>query len=165
MRYWLGAGRGGFGLSPRECVAPSFYVVAYETEEDPDEQMRGWRIKTSSVPIKHPYFATLKSNNYLANVLAIMDAEASGYNTVWRPPAHVCTACRLVCRPATHLATAQAVFVDEAGFVAEGTTMNLGVITHDGEVVIPPFEQSLAGCTARRLMQVIAEVLVPPLTP
>ncbi len=90
VRYWLGAGRGGFGLSPRECVAPSFYVVAYETEEDPDEQMRGWRIKTSSVPIKHPYFATLKSNNYLANVLAIMDAEASGYNTVWRPPVHVC---------------------------------------------------------------------------
>ncbi len=55
--------------------------------------------------------------------------------------------------------------MDEAGFVAEGTTMNLGVITHDGEVVIPPFEQSLAGCTARRLMAVIAEVPVPPLTP
>ncbi len=105
MRYWLGAGRGGFGLSPKECVAPSFYVVAYETEEDPDEQMRGWRIKTSSVPIKHPYFATLKSNNYLANVLAIMDAEASGYNTVWRPPVHVCTARWPVCRPATQVAT------------------------------------------------------------
>jgi hypothetical protein len=68
-------------------------------------------------------------------------------------------------RPLKWRQTTQAVFVDEAGFVAEGTTMNLGVITHDGEVVIPPFEQSLAGCTARRLMKVIAEVLVPPLTP
>lgn len=52
----------------------------------------------------------------------------------------------------------QGVFVDEAGYVAEGPTMNLGVLTHDGELVIPPFERSLAGCTVRRLMDLVEEV-------
>ena len=82
VRYWLGAGRGGFGLSPRECVAPSFYVMVYQAPEDPNRHLSGWRIKTSKVPVKDPYFATLKSNNYLANALVVMDAEASGYDQV-----------------------------------------------------------------------------------
>ena len=82
VRYWLGAGRGGFGLSPSECISPSFYVVAYQSSEDPLRHLRGWRIKSSKVPVKDPYFATLKSNNYLANALVAMDAEASGYDQV-----------------------------------------------------------------------------------
>ena len=49
--------------------------------------------------------------------------------------------------------------MDEAGYVAEGPTMNLGVLTHDGELVIPPFERSLAGCTVRRLMDLVEEVI------
>ena len=36
--------------------------------------------------------------------------------------------------------------------------MNLGVLTHDGELVIPPFERSLAGCTVRRLLDLVEEV-------
>ncbi|KAK9838341.1 hypothetical protein WJX81_005802 [Elliptochloris bilobata] len=131
VRYWLGAGRGGFGLSPSECISPSFYVVAYQAAEDPMRHLSGWRIKTSRVPAKDPYFATLKSNNYLANALVAMDAEASGYD--------------------------QGVFVDEAGFVAEGPTMNLGVVTHEGELVIPPFERSLAGCTIKRVLELVAQ--------
>ena len=28
VKFWLSAGRGGFGLSNRECLAPSFFVLA-----------------------------------------------------------------------------------------------------------------------------------------
>ena len=36
--------------------------------------------------------------------------------------------------------------------------MNIGIITHDGEMVLPPFEQTLAGVTLQRLMQLVKEV-------
>ena len=102
VRYWLGAGRGGFGLSPSECISPSFYVVAYQASEDPLRHLRGWRIKSSKVPLKDPYFATLKSNNYLANALVAMDAEASGYDqvlvqhTACLPPCWRCSQCSVL---------------------------------------------------------------------
>lgn len=49
------------------------------------DYLRGRRVKTSPIPAKHPYFAIIKSNNYLHNVLATMDAEAEKKDYV-RPP-------------------------------------------------------------------------------
>lgn len=46
------------------------------------EYLRGWRVKTSPVPVKPRFFAGLKSTNYLPNVLALMDAEAEGFHQV-----------------------------------------------------------------------------------
>ena len=34
------------------------------------------------MPIKDPYFATLKSTNYLANALVALDAQLEGYDQV-----------------------------------------------------------------------------------
>lgn len=48
----------------------------------PAAYLRGWRVKTSPVPIKAPFFAGLKSNNYLPNALNLMDAEAEGFDQV-----------------------------------------------------------------------------------
>ena len=39
-------------------------------------------MKTSPVPIKDPYFATLKSNNYLPNALLALDAQLEGFDQV-----------------------------------------------------------------------------------
>lgn len=36
--------------------------------------------------------------------------------------------------------------------------MNIGIITHEGELVVPPFEQALAGCTLKRLLHLVQEV-------
>lgn len=61
--------------SPCSCLcailAPPILAAAYLT---------GWRVKTSPVPIKAPYFATVKSNNYLPNALNLMDAQAEGFD-------------------------------------------------------------------------------------
>lgn len=40
VRYWLSAGRGGFGLSGNECLGSAFYCVAY-TQEEPEERLDG----------------------------------------------------------------------------------------------------------------------------
>ena len=36
--------------------------------------------------------------------------------------------------------------------------MNIGIITQEGELVVPPFEQALAGCTLKRLLYLVQEV-------
>lgn len=173
MRYWLGAGRGSFGISPLECLQTSFYCVAYKSAESPDPSI-GWKVKTSPVPIKDPYFATLKSTNYLANALVALDAQLEGFDQVlgnhpspqwplssmgyfiWlllgmedQPPSLECEAAGCLC--------VQGVFVDSEGYVAEGPVMNIGIITHEGEMVVPPFEQTLAGVTLQRLLHLVRE--------
>lgn len=40
MRFWLSAGRGGFGLSASECLTSTFYCVVY-TKEQPEEELDG----------------------------------------------------------------------------------------------------------------------------
>ena len=51
--------------------------------------------------------------------------------------------------------------MDSEGFVAEGSVMNIGIITHEGELVVPPFEQTLAGVTLQRLLHLLREVRCP----
>ncbi|EFN54669.1 hypothetical protein CHLNCDRAFT_52990 [Chlorella variabilis] len=132
VRYWLSAGRGGFGLSGNECLGSAFYCVVY-TQEVPDskldEYLRGWRVKTSPVPLKPPFFTGIKSNNYLPNALNLMDAEAEGFD--------------------------QGVFVDAEGNVSEGPNMNVACLLADGTLVVPPFDHSLNGITVQRMMELL----------
>ena len=131
IRFYLSVGRGGFGLSPTECIHSSLYVVVVNVDPnaaaDSMDHLQGWKVKTSPVPSKHPFFATLKSTNYLANALALDDALAEGYN--------------------------QAIFVDPGtGHVCEGPAANVGVLLHDGTLVVPPFDTNLPGVTMRRVL-------------
>ncbi len=57
----------------------------------------------------------------------------------------------------------QGVFVDSEGYVAEGSVMNIGIVTREGELVVPPFEHALAGCTLQRLLHLVSEVRLPRL--
>ena len=82
VKYWLGAGRGGFGLSSSECWNPTFYCQVYTTPLGDVESERSMTVKTSEVPIKPPYFSAVKSTNYLPNVLTVMDAQAAGFDQV-----------------------------------------------------------------------------------
>eukprot|EP00884_Botryococcus_braunii_P000332 jgi/Botrbrau1/1029/Bobra.0076s0003.2 len=132
VRYWIGAGRGGFGLSSKECAKPSFYIIVYTSSGNALDASKGWAVKTSPVPPKDDMFATIKSNNYLPNALNAMDAEAEGFD--------------------------EGVFVDGAGFVCEGPAMNIGFILSNGTMVVPPFKKTLAGVTIRRVMSELPQV-------
>ena len=147
VRYWLGAGRGGFGLGSRECARPSFFVVAYGKKIDGSDDLLldasgrnpgGVSLMTAfDVPAPDRMMAGIKSTNYLKHAVAQSQAEDAGYDFgVFAAP-------------------------DKDGnlFVTEGATCSIGVITAEGELVIPPFgEVSLAGCTAKRVLELVPEV-------
>lgn len=142
VRFFLSAGRGGFGLTHRLCVDSSFYVIVYTQDEEEtgplDRYMKGYAVKTSPVPIKSAFFSRLKSTNYLPNVLCQLDAEEDGYD--------------------------QGIFLDENGFIAEGPNMNIGIIRSDSTLVIPPFDNALPGLTLRRMIELLPEAIEKGLT-
>lgn len=131
LRYWLSAGPGDFQLSPSGCHQPSLYAVVIQ-DQSPFSS-KGIKVVTSSIPIKTPQFATMKSVNYLPNVLSKMEAEEKGaFAAIW---------------------------LDGDGFIAEGPNMNVAFVTKEKELVMPQFDKILSGCTARRVLA-LAEGLV-----
>ncbi|KAL2623074.1 hypothetical protein R1flu_003279 [Riccia fluitans] len=129
LRYWISTGPGGFALSPSECEKSSLYAVMIGEERLEPES--GVSVITSSVPIKKPKFAIMKTTNYLPNALSKMDAEDKG--------------------------AFQAVWLDEEGYIAEAANMNVAFVSK-GTLLIPAFDKILSGCTAKRLV-VLAELL------
>jgi 4-amino-4-deoxychorismate lyase len=128
VRYWISAGPGGFGLGPAECVSSSFYVIVFKPDPYPERYYsEGMKVTTSSIPIKPPFFARVKSTNYLPNVLVVLEANAAGADN--------------------------GIFVDQQGMVAEGSNMNVAFVTHDRAFRHPPFETILSGITIQRVLQ------------
>lgn len=131
LRYWLSAGIGDFQLSPSGCHQSTFYAVVIQ--DDTPFVSKGIKAVTSRIPIKPPQFATMKSVNYLPNVLSKMEAEENdAYVGIW---------------------------LDEDGFIAEGPNMNVAFVTKEKELLMPQFDKILSGCTAKRILA-LAEVLV-----
>lgn len=133
-RVILSRGPGSFSTNPYDCPASQMYVVVVRYHKSPDEYyQKGIPLVTSKIPIKKSYFATIKSCNYLPNVLMKMEAIQSG--------------CKY------------SVALDEEGCLAEGSTENVGVLSKDYMLKFPGFEKTLAGITVKRIFE-LAQVLV-----
>ncbi len=127
VRYWLSVGPGGFSLSPAECVGSSFYVMIFVGQPQPERYYtEGMKVVTSSVPIKPPFFARVKSNNYLPNALVILEARDHGADN--------------------------GIFIDAQGRVGESSNMNVAFVTRDRVFRHPAFEAILTGITIQRLL-------------
>ena len=139
VRYYAGAGPGGFALSHDECVDSTFYVTVVAGRAAPDP-MKGVSVVTSDVPIKPPRFATVKSVNYLPNAMVVADAHERGAD--------------------------YGVWMTERGFVGEGPSMNLAIVEtlpdSSRVFVTPPTADVLAGCTVSRAMELIARAAAAP---
>lgn len=83
--------------------------------------------------MKPPLFATIKTTNYLPNALALREAEDNDAQA--------------------------AIWLDADANVAEGNNLNVGFVSAEGELLLPPWESILAGCTARRLLQMAPELV------
>lgn len=131
VRYWITAGGGGFGLAPEPKARPGFYCVVYTVPSSDDStiQAPGIRAITSSVPMKPPPFSTIKSNNYLPNVLHLMEAMDRGCD--------------------------QGIWIDEEGHLGEGPNMNIAILTEEGDLLVPPFDKVLAGITVIRVLELL----------
>lgn len=131
LRYWLSAGPGDFQLSSSGCQQSALYAIVIQDQSP--LVSKGVKVVTSSIPIKPPQFATMKSVNYLPNVLSKMEAEENDrFAAIW---------------------------LDNEGFVAEGPNMNVAFVTKEKELLMPRFDKILSGCTARRVWT-LAEGLV-----
>lgn len=134
VRYWLSAGPGGFGLSSGECVGSSFYVMIFRPQPEPEHfYTEGVKLVTSSVPIKPPFFARVKSNNYLPNALVLLEARDRG---------------------ADH-----GLFLDAEGCVAESSHMNVAFVNADNVLCHPTYEAILTGITAQRMLYLARQLV------
>lgn len=131
LRYWLSVGPGDFQLSPSDCKKSALYAIVIQYLTPPNQE--GVKVFTSTVSIKPPQFATMKSVNYLPNVLSKMEAEEKGgFAAIW---------------------------LDEQGYIAEGPNMNVAFVTNENELLMPSFDKILSGCTAKRVLS-LSESLV-----
>ncbi|MCF8061874.1 MAG: aminotransferase class IV [Deltaproteobacteria bacterium] len=134
IRITLSRGPGSFSTNPFDCPASQMYVIVIRYKGVPASYVReGTCIMTSRIPTKRSYFARIKSCNYLPNVLMKMEALQGG--------------------------CPYSVALDEEGFLAEGSTENMGLVSENGILKFPGFERTLAGTTVTRVFD-LAESLV-----
>ncbi|CAD6272487.1 unnamed protein product [Miscanthus lutarioriparius] len=121
-------------LPSNGCTGWAFYaIVTAAGAAGSRHKDSGVKAITATVPMKHPFFAGIKSVNYLPNALAMAEAEERGaFASVW---------------------------VDEDGYVAEGPTMNVAFVTTGGDLVLPAFDRILSGCTAKRILALAPELV------
>lgn len=133
-RVILARGPGGLGVSPYESPRPALYIIVYAAGTPfMKAHPEGARVKKSSIPVKAGNFATYKHCNYLPNVLMKREAVDAGVDFV--------------------------VSYDVQGFLAEGATENVGVVTLERELLFPKMEYVLDGTTMLRVIE-LAESLV-----
>jgi branched-subunit amino acid aminotransferase/4-amino-4-deoxychorismate lyase len=126
IRIIISRGPGGFSTNPYECPASQMYINIIRLHEPPEKDyLVGVTAITSKIPIKTPFFATIKSCNYLPNVLMKKEAIDAG--------------CKY------------SINVDEEGYIGEGSTENICIVSEDGYLKIPGFDHTLAGTTASRI--------------
>ncbi|GAB7023481.1 aminotransferase class IV [Salidesulfovibrio brasiliensis] len=132
IRVLLGRGPGGFGIDPKECPVASLYIAAYDFTPKPDSfYEKGATAFKTSVPAKQPYLATIKSIDYLPNVLMKREAAEKGYD--------------------------YPLCFDRFGLLAEGATENVCIVDQQGKLHIPEFTNSLAGTTLMRVIDLVKD--------
>ena len=133
-RLLVSRGPGGFTANPYECPQSQLYVVVVALHlPPPAKYAEGVRIISSRVPMKSNMFSGIKSCNYLPNVFMKKESEDAGVEF--------------------------SISIDEDGFLGEGPTENVGIITKDRRFLVPRFDRVLRGTTVTRMME-LAQSLV-----
>jgi branched-chain amino acid aminotransferase len=127
IRILVSRGTGNMGIDPALCQGPVLYVVVYRyTARLENGRLKPAKAGLSRIPIKPPEFATIKTCNYLPNVLMKQEANQRGLDFV--------------------------ISCDPHGYLGEGATENVGIVTPDQELLLPTPDYVLAGTTARRAL-------------
>lgn len=127
IRVLLSRGPGSLGVNPNDCPEPQLYVImAPLVRPFMETHPNGARIGFSRIPPKPSPFASLKTCNYLSNALMAGEATARGLDF--------------------------AIGLDAEGYLLEGPTENLAVITDDGWFLAPDAPFVLPGTTLERIL-------------
>ncbi len=128
IRIFITRGPGGFSVNPYECPAPQLYcVVTALGRPFMEVHPGGARVRTSGLPAKAAFMATVKNCNYVPNMLMKKEAVDAGVDFV--------------------------AGYDERGFLTEGATENIGIVTADRRLVFPRLGGILPGTTMLRVME------------
>lgn len=134
VKLLVSRGPGGHAANPYECIGSQVYVIAMKLKLPSSEKYEGGvRLMRSQVPVKPSYFANVKSCNYLPNALMKKESEDAHADFP--------------------------VSVDERGFLGEGATENIGIVTRNRELLTPRFDRILRGTTILRLMELAAPLV------
>ena len=134
VRLYVSRGPGGFEANPYAVCGSQIYVaITSKPDSFMEKRPEGAVLGVSSIPPKAPFYARVKSCNYLPNALMKKEAVDKGLDMV--------------------------VAFDEHGFMREGSTENIGVTTADGVLVFPDPDRMLRGTTMMRVME-LARTLV-----
>jgi branched-chain amino acid aminotransferase len=138
IRAVVTSGVGDLGLAPWLCSKPSYFVIASKISLYPAEHYeKGLAIVTVPTrrigPASLP--ATIKSLNYLNNILGKIEARQFG--------------------------ALEAIMLNDQGYVAEATADNVFIV-HRGEMLTPASSQgALRGVTRSAIMDIALEIGVP----
>ncbi len=128
VRLLVSRGQGTMGINPYACFHPELYIIVYELPDAKFDRLpEGVSMAVSKIPIKPGMFATVKTCNYLPNVLMKKEAVDLGVDFM--------------------------VSLDEQRNLGEGATENIGIVTRGKELFMPPPERVLAGTTAKRALE------------
>lgn len=138
IRLVVTRGVGDLGLSPWLCSKPSIFIIATKIALYPQEHydnglslvtVASRRVNPAALP------STVKSLNYLNNILAKIEARQAG--------------------------ALEAIMLNDQGYVAECTADNV-FIFHKGELITPSASQgALKGITRGAIFSIAAELGIP----
>ena len=138
IRLVVTRGVGDLGLAPWLCAKPSYFIIASKISLYPAELYeKGLAIVTVPTrrigPAALP--ATIKSLNYLNNILGKIEAKQFG--------------------------CLEAIMLNDQGFVAEATADNVFIV-HKGEILTPSSSQgALKGVTRSAIMGIAKDLAIP----
>ncbi len=135
IRLVVTRGVGSLGLSPKSCSNPQLIIIADKIQLYPPEfYEQGLKIITVPTRRINPSALppTVKSLNYLNNILAKIEAQHLGYH--------------------------EAIMLNDAGYIAECTGDNLFLV-HKGVLLTPPFSAgALAGITRGAVLDIARQL-------
>jgi branched-chain amino acid aminotransferase len=138
IRAVVTRGVGDLGLAPWLCKQSSYFVIASKISLYPPEYYEnGLAIVTVATRRVGPgsFPATVKSLNYLNNILAKLEARQAG--------------------------ALEAIMLNDQGFVAEATADNVFIV-HKGEIVTPATSHgALKGVTRSTIIDVAKDLGIP----
>jgi len=138
IRLVVSRGPGDLGIDPRKCAKAAVYIIAGSVSLYPPETYkRGLRCTIASTRRNRPDSLNpqIKSLNYLNNILAKIEAIQAGVD--------------------------EAIMLNEAGYVTEGTAENLWAVA-GGTCYTPPTHLGmLDGITRRVLIDLCVENGIP----
>jgi branched-subunit amino acid aminotransferase/4-amino-4-deoxychorismate lyase len=134
IRIFVSRGPGGFAVNPYECPASQLYVVVTALGK-PFMQLHpeGASVQTSAIQAKSAVMANIKNCNYAPNVLMKKEAVDAGLDYT--------------------------AGFDENGFLTEGATENMGIVSRDNRLLFPRLDRILAGTTMLRLMALAGDLV------